>query len=212
MNAHNRIRRSPVARTNLWVAAVLAGCYASGALAQSCAENLPTATVPRVDDYRAAIRCLEAQQSQGASQPLSVPVGAIFASVINPDNMKDVYKSAFVLADGRNVSTQSAYAKLFGETRVPDLRGMFLRGLNVGRFDGKQDPDNTRDPGGYQPDQNRSHTHSTVQMVYDNNVDGVDSTVIHSGEHHNEDKQTGTSGGDEARPKNVAVYYYIRVN
>jgi hypothetical protein len=38
------------------------------------------------------------------------------------------------------------------------------------------------------------HTHEVVQMVYDNNVDGVDSTVTHSGEHHNEPRPSGAAG------------------
>jgi len=37
------------------------------------------------------------------------------------------------------------------------------------------------------------HSHTTVQMIGDNNIDGVDSTTRRSGDHHNETRNTGTS-------------------
>lgn len=42
-----------------------------------------------------------------------------------------------------------------------------------------------------------NHTHSTVQMISDNNTDGVDSTTIRSGDHHNQTRQTGANGGNK---------------
>lgn len=43
-----------------------------------------------------------------------------------------------------------------------------------------------------------AHTHSTIQMIGDNNVDGVDSTTVRSGDHHNESRQTGAAGGGKS--------------
>jgi microcystin-dependent protein len=37
------------------------------------------------------------------------------------------------------------------------------------------------------------HSHTTVQMIGDNNVDGVDSVTTRSGDHHNQTRNTGTS-------------------
>jgi microcystin-dependent protein len=45
-----------------------------------------------------------------------------------------------------------------------------------------------------------AHSHSAIQMVHDNNVDGVDSSTVRSGDHHNQSRQTGVSGG--GRPHN----------
>lgn len=42
-----------------------------------------------------------------------------------------------------------------------------------------------------------SHSHDTVQMIGDNNIDGVDSTTTHSGDHHNENRQTGLTGENQ---------------
>jgi hypothetical protein len=49
-------------------------------------------------------------------------------------------------------------------------------------------------------------------MIGDNSVDGVDSVVEHSGEHHNEGRQTGEFGGDEVRPNSITVNFFIRVD
>jgi hypothetical protein len=43
-----------------------------------------------------------------------------------------------------------------------------------------------------------SHTHEVVQMILDNNVDGVDSKVVQSYEHHNEPRRSGAAGGNQA--------------
>ena len=46
-------------------------------------------------------------------------------------------------------------------------------------------------------------------MIGDNNIDGVDSTTTHSGEHHNEERRTGVWGGGETRPVNANVNWLI---
>ncbi|CAB4130345.1 hypothetical protein UFOVP116_395 [uncultured Caudovirales phage] len=63
------------------------------------------------------------------------------------------------------------------------------------------------------------HTHSTVQMIGDNNVDGVDSVTRYSGEHHNETRNTGTaftnisvsSSGVSGQGKNLPPYVVVRM-
>lgn len=89
-----------------------------------------------------------------------------------------------------------------GTNSTPDLRGEFVRGL-----DNNRGIDSGRGLATSQNDENKSHTHSTVQMIGDNNIDGVDSTTTHSGENHNEARQTGAAGGNETRPRNVALLY-----
>ena len=68
--------------------------------------------------------------------------------------------------------------------------------------------------------QSGAHNHRYTKMVGNNDIDGVDSTTLHSGEHHNEESDTSTigdhshsiSGGDsETRSKNAYVNYIIRV-
>jgi hypothetical protein len=89
-----------------------------------------------------------------------------------------------------------------GTNSTPDLRGEFVRGLDNGRG-----VDSGRILASSQSDENKTHTHSTVQMIGNNNIDGVDSTTTHSGENHNEARQTGATGGNETRPRNIALLY-----
>jgi microcystin-dependent protein len=101
---------------------------------------------------------------------------------------------------------------------LPDYRGRFLRGVSDGS--GRDPEVDRRDPaapgglsgdnvGSVQGDQFAMHTHGTVQMIADNSIDGVDSVTIHSGEHHNEPRETGGAGGLETRPKNAYVHWLI---
>jgi len=156
-----------------------------------------------------------------------VPVGTIVASMLSEDQFaeatydnteSDLTKRKWTLADGKTVES-SQYVIITGNANVPDLRGMFLRGLNVGRDDGKEDPDGGDREGGniagsYQSDQNLRHNHSTTFWYvnttdsgnkYDSlwNVDPPSNQSVHS---------TTFNGGSEARPRNIAVYYYIKIN
>lgn len=117
--------------------------------------------------------------------PLNTPAGAVMAFNLA------TCPTGWIAADGTN--------------STPDLRGEFVRGLDNGRA---VDPGRTL--ASSQADDLKSHTHSTVQMIGNNNIDGVDSTTTHSGEHHNEARQTGATGGSETRPRNVALLYCIK--
>lgn len=83
-------------------------------------------------------------------------------------------------------------------------QGRFIRGINP-TGDTSLDPAGTRAPGNIQADELRSHTHTHLQMVPV--YDGVDSTVVNSGDHENQPRTTGATGGSETRPKNVALLY-----
>lgn len=123
----------------------------------------------------------------------------------------------YLKANGAGIS-RTAYSALFaaigttfgagdGTTtfNVPDLRGEFIRAFDEGRG-----ADTGRAFGSWQPDLFRSHTHSTVQMIYNDAIDGVDSVTRWSYEHHNEARETGVTGGIETRPRNVALLACIK--
>jgi len=139
----------------------------------------------------------------------AVPVGTIIASYLQPSQVKERYGDEWVLADGRDVSTNTPFFKETGMTKIPDLRGMFLRALNAGRNDGLGDPE-TRLLGSYQDDALKSHQHKiSTGGIWGRSFKGED-----AGPHtaYEKDANTGSFGGGETRPRNIAVYYYIKVN
>lgn len=154
------------------------------------------------------------------------PIGSIISTVLKYDAFLELNKirktdnmseAIWVPCDGRNVSS-SKYGEYSGN--VPDLRGLFLRGINdysdpfpgVSVVNVKQaNPDNTN-AGVFQSDTFKSHNHTlgdagkadwdgkankNSQRVNNNGGTGVTTTSV---------------GGSETRPKNVTVYYYIRIN
>ena len=137
-------------------------------------------------------------------------VGQIVASMLTTEQFLKIYGHGWILADGRAVPN-TVYAKLVSNC-VPDLRGIFLRGKNYGRDIATGNADGDLDIGKHQLHQIASHSHTTVQMIADNNIDGVDSATILSGEHHNEIRETNKSGGNETRPNCVTVNYFICVD
>lgn len=176
------------------------------------------------------------------------PVGTIICSYLNwtefqratqnnltnPDgNIWSSRYSKWAPADGRQVPN-SAFLRITSQNNVPDLRGIFMRGLN--QFDPEEsnsvstqrkDPDN-RTRGSYQTDiflkhnhGGGNHSHRTgIFQAASTNWNGVVFRDTGNGGIPN-DIRTKISdsgdiinleGGDETRPKNLAVYYYIRIN
>ena len=161
-----------------------------------------------------------------------MPLGAVLAFACNPDvaAQAGLEAAGWLLCDGRAVS-RSTYEGLYiamgtahgsgnGATtfNLPDYRGRFLRGVDGGTG---RDPDAAARSapaaggqagagvGSVQADEFRAHQHSVNEMFRDDNVDGVDSAIQHSYEHHNQLRATGEKGGSETRPVNAAVQWLI---
>jgi hypothetical protein len=117
---------------------------------------------------------------------------------------------------------------------VPDLRGKFLRGLNQMYSPGEPmpfdfllngDPDGAaRKVGDYQRDLLLAHNHPASGHI-NGSVSGSNGThdVDSGNDKFNSDPAFGdhnvivtvgnnATGGQETRPKNIAVYYYIKIN
>ena len=118
----------------------------------------------------------------------------------------------WLLCDGSAVPAGSEYDALRAMvgTNLPDLRGTFLRGLDLGRG---LDPN--RMLGSYQADENKVHSHIM-------GWNGADSTAMAVGggsqrlAHWQQDQygagspKTTNSVGTESRPKNVSVSFIIK--
>lgn len=156
----------------------------------------------------------------------SLPVGSVIASLVAPDIFSqllgdsapfEAHKSLWILADGREVPG-SRYAQLLAATKVPDLRGMFLRGVNGSRHDGKEDPDEgARRVGDYQADALAKHTHPFEYLSVGGAREAPEGSV-QAGAGWPRQWVTNSAtkeqdvGASETRPRNIAVFYYVRIN
>lgn len=115
------------------------------------------------------------------------------------------------MANGGPVDENSTYAIVTGKNALPDLRGVFLRGLNLGRSDPYMDPEgDNREAGDPQKDSIREHRHGINPKTW--SVSGSGPVTLTSGKVRADlQEYTDNFGGNETRPKNVAVYYYIKI-
>lgn len=148
-----------------------------------------------------------------------IPVGTVVSSLIKPSNfIKGPLIGLWVPADGRPIPKDSKYFETTDIDRVPDLRGMFLRGLNEFeggkvRNDGLEDPDGaTRKPGNYQEDRIKKHRHLVASRTADTSIGGTKLPYRGGGSSREWWSEENTDGSSETRPRNVAIYYFIKIN
>lgn len=154
-----------------------------------------------------------------------IPAGAVQAFAMNTAPV------GWLDCDGRTVS-RTTYSNLFsaigttfgsgdGSTtfNLPDLRGEFIRGWDDGRG-----IDSGRSFGSAQADEFKLHGHPYRRVNEDavaSNDDGgaimLDENAIHASEDAHTgapanapDKAIGGSGGDETRPRNIALLHCIK--
>jgi hypothetical protein len=181
-----------------------------------------------------------AQSGAAADVGELLMVGDIKESVLTEAQFKSLLSPAeqlkWAIADGRDV-TGSAYAALTGQSKIPDLRGTFLRmagrnnthaGWDGGTLNGYQD-DNTARPknafsgftsnnGGHHHDTAIQRTNAVSGNINSTNLAGGDGGNAHidhwtrdAGTHNH--SVTITAGGDtETRPKSFSVNYFIKIN
>lgn len=138
-------------------------------------------------------------------------LGVIIGSLLDADKLGGMIDGGrWVLADGRAVPG-TKYATYIS-THVPDLRGCFLRGKNYGRAGGDGNAVGDLELGSHQQHSLQSHTHTFLEMVLQNPVDGIDSAGVETFEHRTGAGTTAATGGPETRPANVTINYFICIN
>lgn len=161
------------------------------------------------DDRTQLKQAIQALISAAAGSA-AVPAGAVahFARNTAP--------AGWLAADGATVS-RTTYAALFsaigttfgvgdGSTtfRLPDLRGEFVRGWDNGRG-----VDSGRNFGTFQADDFKSHSHSvTLPIDNDSNAGNDDESISTMG--GSQTYGTSNTGGNETRPRNVALLACIK--
>ncbi|MFO0386324.1 MAG: tail fiber protein [Flavobacteriales bacterium] len=94
---------------------------------------------------------------------------------------------------------------LSNEFTLPDLRSEFIRGWDDGRG-----VDSGRIFGSSQADEIRSHTHGILQNGNDNITPTGGTTNYRPGADTALGGVTGSTGGAETRPRNIALSYFIK--
>lgn len=195
----------------------------------TCRRPLEKDLVLTLQTDRGAISS-KALASDNITSNKELPIGTIIASYLNFEqfnaatinNEKSATgvwsssKSKWAPCDGRPIP-MSKFQTVTSQLQVPDLRGMFLRGLNT--FDpfqpvpaiasDKADPEN-RVVGSFQVDNIKAHNHTipnpTVHAGSDQGPDGGGYNAW------GRNAPTSNVGGAETRPKNIAIFYYIKIN
>ena len=159
-----------------------------------------------------------------------LPIGTIITSYLNWSEFEkvagdplnwDAKTSLWSPADGRVVST-SRFSTALNKINVPDYRGAFLRcnnvidASNVTAIPAMQaDPDGARDRNSFQKDDVQTHAHSyTAYIQWAQGGNGFVGSGFESNSGQGSHVATSSVFGDatETRPKNYAVYFYIKIN
>lgn len=195
---------------------------------------ITTLTSIRANEERVGVTRDEFAKMEGRAAHLSAPIGTIlsYGGPVRGDEgrlVEVVQGSGWYLCNGAAVSRTNfsalfqAVDTLWGKGdnnqtfNLPDLRGVFLRGVNHDRKGDFADPDAKdrkaidgrtagNEAGTYQGDEFRSHNH-TIGMAQ--TASPHDNAVM--GAHGNRPTvDTQAKGGAETRPKNAYVNFMIK--
>jgi len=161
------------------------------------------------------------------------PTGTIVAYWGKVENGTTLEREGWLLCNGQPIRQESKFKDLIDLVgkETPDLRGMFLRGLDSRNSGGHSgiDPDRPRTIGSVQESVNMEHLHymfanKTRNLSLDVNQLTESASVMKAAQIGNDSRnyqltktdisptlgQTSKSGSSESRPINVAVNYIIK--
>lgn len=168
---------------------------------------------------------------------LSVPAGTIlpYGGPVTGANEQALIQSGWLPCDGREVHRETnkvLFNKIgisWGEGNrvdtfnLPDLRGVFLRGVTGNRSDDYRDADSLsrtnlkpgandkNQVGSFQLDSLKAHSHKYVDSHNKpEKSDNAKDRTVGSDSQTNITRQTAFTGGGETRPKNAYVHYIIK--
>ena len=161
-------------------------------------------------------------KSYAADAVNQTELAAAFAQASPPGSIAYIAGTAvpagWLKANGAAVS-RAGYADLFaaigtrygagnGSTtfNLPDLRGEFVRGWDDGRG-----VDVGRELGGFQGDEFKSHTHNWYVSENGGGVTASADVDFRNGDGTYWPKETSANGGNETRPRNIALLAIIKI-
>lgn len=105
----------------------------------------------------------------------------------------------------RLIDDGNPYGTADADPLLPDLRGEFVRGLDASRG-----VDPGRALGSTQTDDVKAHQHG-ISSVYNSSTGGTPSLTWGDGTGTTVELNSGSVGGAETRPRNVAMNYIIKL-
>jgi phage-related tail fiber protein len=108
--------------------------------------------------------------------------------------------SGYLECDGQSTTGYAALGALIG-SNTPDLRGEFVRG-----WDNSRGVDTGRALGSTQTDEFKAHTHNYIRASGTSARSGTGVANLNS----TFSGPTEAAGGDETRPRNIALMYCIK--
>ncbi|BBM84558.1 hypothetical protein UABAM_02919 [Candidatus Uabimicrobium amorphum] len=135
-------------------------------------------------------------------------IGDIKYSLLPLDEFQKQNGSGWVLLAGQEIE-KTPLALVLGIKKLPDARGVFLRGRNYNRSKNEGNPKGDLLVGTYQKDDFKSHGHKTTNANSHNGHgrpatggDGSEGVGYHT---------SCNSGGRETRPRCITVNIYVKV-
>lgn len=216
-------------RPNILIA--LIGALASVVVALITTLGTISGSESRVNEISAKAETLKTSVAQ-----ISSPPGTIVAYG-GPVDDAELQKLGWLPCDGRDVK-RAEFRQLFdaiGTTwgrgdnvwtfNLPDLRGVFLRGVSGNRAGDYADPDaaarvgimtgsnSGNEVGSFQKDDFKSHLHQMPRVVWDSG--SRDGLTVQVGNTYGfswvqQYPDTGPVGASETRPKNAYVHYIVK--
>lgn len=118
----------------------------------------------------------------------------------------------FKLLQSKNLLDDEEYKII--KDNLPDAEGVFLRGMEYRRKDGKGEPWSKRAVGEYESDAFKKHSHKYKK--FDGNVvtdysNDRDQRSANFGSIKNDSTDQAGESDNETRPRNITVYIYIKV-
>lgn len=164
---------------------------------------------------------IRSSSAQEVSVPNEGKIGDVKYSVLDPVKFREINGNGWVLLNGASIeaSELAAYA---GLSKLPDASGVFIRGMNFQRDPAIGDESGNRLVGEYQADSFQGHKHfAETNIALTLGVQASNSprqrvTVTGANAVETEGKLDGGFGvpkiAKETRPRNIALYTYVKIN
>lgn len=141
-------------------------------------------------------------------------IGDVIYSILPPDQFQKEHGDGWDLLDGSPLKESDAIKRYYSPANLPDGRGVFIRSMNMNRDPSAGDQDGNRaHVGDYQRDGLKKHTHP-IPIV---DFWGAGNVYLPAIAPRNPDpnragSEVNPDGIDETRPRNIALYLYVKVN